>query len=456
MRRVAVPGLGGTGAGTAASPFERSVGNYSHFVQNAAFRELCLGLEVVETDDGADERVLGAYSCDLPEATGVVGAAGGPVAWDRGFFEPHNVSARAGMFHFDHTQGRTVGLTWNRSWGTYDNPFNEANTSQLAVLVAGNNSVAFRTGICQKEGCPVAEVPCLTCSSRSFLWSCGGSGTTPGHSCWNVTNDYYSDVPTEMWSGEIPSAWTVTIDTRTAVLNKLTVRGNLIFQTNGGPDIELRAHYIDVRGGRLIMGNASHPILPGTIATLTLHGDRYKKVHDATLPACDKCRVENDKLLALNGNFSVHGTPVIAWARLARHAFAGDRVIELDAPNASAAGWRVGDELMITTSRPHLDQKYGGKENMGAHKYSNFGGSEYEYHTIARVNVSESGNRLVVTLAAPLAQDHIGENFTLTDAQRGPLPGNRSRVDMRAAVGHITRNAVVRAARRRRSTSGRG
>ena len=278
----------------------------------------------------------------------------------------------------------------------------------------------------------------------SFLWSCGGSGTTPGHSCWNVTNDYYSDVPTEMWSGEIPSAWTVTIDTRTAVLNKLTVRGNLIFQTNGGPDIELRAHYIDVRGGRLIMGNASHPILPGTIATLTLHGDRYKKVHDATLPACDKCRVENDKLLALNGNFSVHGTPVIAWARLARHAFAGDRVIELDAPNASAAGWRIGDELMMTTSRPHLDQKYGGKENMGAHKTSNFGGSEYEYHTIARVNVSESGNRLVVTLAAPLTQDHIGENFTLTDEQRGPLPANRSRVDMRAAVGHITRNAVVR------------
>ena len=45
-----------------------------------------------------------------------------------------------------------------------------------------------------------------------------------------------------------------------------------------------------------------------------------------------------------------------------------------------AAGWSVGDELMITTSRPHLDQKYGGKENMGAHKYSNFGGSEYEYH----------------------------------------------------------------------------
>ena len=49
-----------------------------------------------------------------------------------------------------------------------------------------------------------------------------------------------------------------------------------------------------------------------------------------------------------------------------------------------------------------------------------------------------------MTLAAPLTQDHIGENFTLTDEQRGPLPANRSRVDMRAAVGHITRNAVVR------------
>ena len=67
--------------------------------------------------------------------------------------------------------------------------FNEANTSQMSVLLTGNSSVQTFTSNCQTEGCPVdVEFWCDNgCGPRHFYWSCGMQNAAG--KCWNVTGD---------------------------------------------------------------------------------------------------------------------------------------------------------------------------------------------------------------------------------------------------------------------------
>ena len=362
---------------------------------------------------------LALYSCD-----GEIESYDGIAQWVESFFEQTQVNATHGMFHFDHERGPVTGLTWNKTWWAM--PFNEANVSQLSVLVAGNGSVEVSSGICQKEGCPSSVESCKNCGSRNFPWSCGMA-------CWNVTGDEALDVPSTLSSVTIWNDWTVTLDETTVVLNRLTIRGRLMFMPDAGMAVELRAHFVRVLGGELIMGNVTRPIEPDTIAILTLHSDRYVKVMSADPRGNTK--IYNEKALAINGNFSAYGTPVTAWRRLAAHARTGEREIVLESP--STFGWKIGDELMITSSRPHMTQ--GGN---GFEFNSNGGSGAYEWHTIRNITDDISSNATRVTLFGTLAQDHIGVKYNLTEAQQGFA--NITQVDMRSAVAHITRNVEIR------------
>ena len=303
----------------------------------------------------------------------------------------------------------------------------KANVSQLSVLLAGNTSVETTSGVCQKEGCPGWAESCSNCGSRNFRWSCGMA-------CWNVTGDEALDVPRTMGITTIWEDWTVTLDASTVVLNRLTIRGRLFFMPDAGETIELRAHYVRVLGGSLIMGNITHPIQPDTIALLTLHSDRYVKVMNSAVNGNTK--IYNEKALDVNGNFSAVGTPVTAWRRLAAHAFAGATEIVLESPGTF--GWKVGDSIMITSSRPHKAQSASGTSAKG----NNGGAGTYEYHTIANLSGDARSNGTRVTLFEPLSQSHIGEKYNLTVAQQGHA--NISVVDMRSAVAHLTRNVRIR------------
>ena len=123
---------------------------------------------------------------------------------------------------------------------------------------------------------------------------------------WNVTGDEALDVPTTMGITTIWDDWTVTIDTQTVVLNRLTIRGRVYFMPDAGETVELRAHYVRVLGGSLVMGNITHPIQPDTIALLTLHSDRYVKAMNSAVNGNTK--IYNEKALDVNGNFSAVGT----------------------------------------------------------------------------------------------------------------------------------------------------
>ena len=70
-----------------------------------------------------------------------------------------------------------------------------------------------------------------------------------------------------IWEG-----WTVILDVVTPFLNKLTIRGTLIAQLAPNHTIGIHANLIDIQGGKLIIGNETHPFL-GPMARITLHGD---------------------------------------------------------------------------------------------------------------------------------------------------------------------------------------
>ena len=390
--------------GSNVSSVER--GTVRRALRNSARPELCLGHN--------DEGHLAAFDCWRTD---------GAAIWNVEFFEETTVSLSHAAFHYEPSGSKRTGVTWNQTAFSFPLGFDEADVAQLSVLVTGNSSVSVSSSACQKEGCAVEVESCEgKCGARDFRWSCG-------HECWNVTGDEAIDVPSTLWSGTIWDQWTVTIDGTTPVLNQLTVRGQLIFQTDAFKTVELRAHYIRVRGGSIIMGNESHPILPNTLAILTLHGDRYRKMH------ADGTSIINEKRISINGHLTTHGSEVMAWSRLARHALAGEREIVVEATKASGVrghGWRAGDTLVLTSSRPHKD---------------NGGASSYEYHTIVAVNESRTGDGarglLRVRLASPLTQGHIGENFTLSEAELG-YAATTNVVDARAAVGHISRNVIIR------------
>ena len=329
----------------------------------------------------------------------------GAAEWDPKFFEEHNTTIQHADYHFkpEADKDLVTGISWNRT--TWQMTFNEANISQMSVLVTGNSSVQTEAYDCMPEGCPAEpEEWCANgCGTRHFRWSCGmQDGNGP---CWNVTGDASVDIPSTLWVGTIWGDWTVILDTSTPVLHRLTVRGRLIFMPDAGEVLEMRAHYVRVRFGQFIMGNETDPIQPGTTAKLTLHGDKYVKVD------YDGNTRYNNKEILINGNFSAHGAPVTSWLRLGQNARPGDHVIRLEAPGAS--GWRPGDEILLRA----------------------FNGNEY--HTVR--NISTNGS--VVTLVGTISNDHIGTCVNLTNGSR--IFSDVEMIDMRTAVALLTRNVII-------------
>ena len=160
-------------------------------------------------------------------------------------------------------------------------------------------------------------------------------------------------MPSDYWEGTIWDDWTVTGRPGHARRQRLVVRGTLIFEYDAGRDVTLHAHYITVDGGRIVMGNASHPINNET-ATVALHGDKYlstKKING------EWSKVYNFKRLDLNGNLTMYGRPTVAtWRKLGAHAFIGQKHLNL----SDSIDWDVGDEVLLSSSKHHGAGGHGG------------------------------------------------------------------------------------------------
>lgn len=386
-------------------------------IQNVGFPQYCAGISSPTISDGT---TLVLTDCNTSTTTGSSGA----LLFDKSFFEETEVNPSHGIFYYDRAQGPAGfdpnGVTWDNASVTEwfprgQIPFDQTNISTMTVLIAGNSTIDIETSECGPEGCPYKLPVCRSCTSRIFRWETGDSEQNAIN--WNVTNDPSIDVPTNYWSGTIWDQWTVIIDQDTPVVNRLVVRGTLIFDSNANIDMTLHAHYISIDGGTIIMGNQSDPIGNATTATIALHGDRYL----ATVKrngAWEK--VYNFKRIDVNGNFSIYGQPLTTWRKLGAHAFKGNSTVRLAEP---AADWLPGDVLSFSLTKHHG----AGKGNTRA--------TEYDQYTIR--NVSPDG--YIVTLTEALATDYVGQ---LVDVSNGTANSSTT-IDLRAVVGNNRRNARI-------------
>ena len=285
-------------------------------------------------------------------------------------------------------------------------------TSVLSVVLAGNTTISINTqNRCPPEGCFVGFPEEETWGHAVFPWSANDT--------WAALNE---TVPADGAAVTIHQDWTVYLDESTAHVRELTIKGALVWVHNTRkPALTLHCNNIIVRGGRIVMGNATHPFM-GVLAQIILHGDMYadgKECH-ADPELGGGC----GKKMVVNGDLSVHGRPLVAvWRRLASDAAAGSSTLVLDGPVSRASGdapavrgWLMGDEILVSAS--------------------NIGGQP-EKHTIAAVSL----DGCTLTLEAPLAYAKIGDRV---EVPIGYGDAASVEVDMRATVSLLSRNVEIR------------
>lgn len=156
------------------------------------------------------------------------------------------------------------------------------------------------------------------------------------------------------------------------------------------------------RLAELLIGTPAAPIPAEHTARIRLHYLEGMNKEDAPAIACCSARME------------IHGAPLgRTWIKLAADANKGDAAVVL---SAEPAGWRVGDEVIVTAS--HRGGS-GGSFRRGARRQTD---AQTEERTIARID----GQTL--TLDRPLEFEHFGG---------GPF---------RSEVANLSRNVVIESA----------
>jgi cell migration-inducing and hyaluronan-binding protein len=195
-------------------------------------------------------------------------------------------------------------------------------------------------------------------------------------------------VPQEGDAVIIPRDREVTLDVDPPALRSLTIEGRLVFADT--QDVGLDTEWIYVSGGELQIGTADNPFRHKATITLT-----------DNVPGEDINAMGDRGIMLMAGKLTMHGDRENAWSKLTATAQAGATSIEV----LNAAGWRVGDEIVLAST--------------------DFDPRQAERRTIAAINGND------VTLDRPLDYMHFGE---VTFG-----------VDQRGEVGLLTRNVRVQA-----------
>jgi cell migration-inducing and hyaluronan-binding protein len=195
-------------------------------------------------------------------------------------------------------------------------------------------------------------------------------------------------VPQEGDAVIIPRDREVALDVDPPALRSLTIEGRLVFADT--QDVGLDTEWIYVSGGELQIGTADNPFRHKATITLT-----------DNVPGEDINAMGDRGIMLMAGKLTMHGDRENAWSKLTATAQAGATSIEV----LNAAGWRVGDEIVLAST--------------------DFDPRQAERRTIAAINGND------VTLDRPLDYMHFGE---VTFG-----------VDQRGEVGLLTRNVRVQA-----------
>ena len=185
----------------------------------------------------------------------------------------------------------------------------------------------------------------------------------------------------------------VVLDVSPPALSSLTIDGKLSFANNA--DLELTTEWIMLHG-ELEIGTEARPHTRKATITFT----NNVKDEDISGTGGTTDRVDRG-LMLMGGTLNLHGDRTNSWTKLSKHREAGSTSIEV----LSAAGWRVGDEIVLAST--------------------DFDPRQAERRTISAI----SGN--TITLDKKLDFMHFGK-ITFD-------------VDERGEVGMLTRNISIQA-----------
>jgi hypothetical protein len=331
-----------------------------------------------------------------------------------------------GGFYYDSWDNNNVSKWDTDPWYfKKENPkdYNPAFTSAMSVILAGNTSVSVGSHICPRAGCVWDPPNIVSADERVFLWSDARG--------WDRSGDPDVDVPSEYADVEIPEKWTVILDVVTPVMRVLTIRGQLLYQTQpSAPAIGVHAHFIDIRGGKMEIGNHTMPFL-GQNAFIILHGDsyvwdgmRFGECNSEKDPLRDVRRPECAKKINVRGDLNIFGKRRDIIRRVAADAMIGQHSIKVDQP----VTWGLGDEVLVTavTDTKHSLRIWAGQFSGGR---KSFGGKE----KLIVHQVSPDG--LTVTFTRPLSMFHSGTKVE----QDGVL------IDTRDTIALTSRNVQIKA-----------
>src|SRR5688572_27251202 len=185
----------------------------------------------------------------------------------------------------------------------------------------------------------------------------------------------------------------VVLDVSPPALGGLTIDGKLSFANNR--DLELTTEWIMVHG-ELAIGAEKAPHTRKATITFT------DNVKDEDISGIGGANDRSDRgIMLMGGTLNLHGDRTNTWTKLSATAAAGATSIQV----LNAAGWRVGDEIVLAST--------------------DYDPRQAERRTIAAI----SGNTL--TLDKPLTYMHFGK-ITFD-------------VDQRGEVGLLTRNIKIQA-----------
>ncbi|KAA0165290.1 hypothetical protein FNF31_01943 [Cafeteria roenbergensis] len=213
----------------------------------------------------------------------------------------------------------------------------------------------------------------------------------------------------------VPYGQAVLMDVSPPRLFLVLVEGEMIFDRR---DLTFNASYVWINGGRLEIGTEAEPFLQK--ATITMHGDRWKDVELPNIGAkvlavsdrnMGQSRRTKDGFVIIPsemGHLDIHGAPRIrSWCRIAADASPGSR----DLYTSENVDWAVGDKLVITTSSTN-------------------------YQHAEELEVAEVVGPRHLRMKEPFQRLHRAQ---VIDGS----PYGHSDVDMRAAVGLLSRNVII-------------
>ena len=201
----------------------------------------------------------------------------------------------------------------------------------------------------------------------------------------------------------IKKNWNMILDGETPEIEHLIIEGRLSFS----PDFDMpiiNAKLIEIKnGGELKAGTSDAPFTkPGKIHMIGNRLGPQVVLGQEIAP--------RDKAIVNKGKFHFYGNPPEqVWLRLAAKIDSGSSTLQVTDANH---GWKVGDEIIIASSSTKHEEK--------------------ELMTIASI---DPNNNAIITTTSAFQYDHYGSEQTVTTEQ--------GELDMRAEVGHLTRNLVV-------------